>query len=83
MFLLSLVMVINCTGDDDELMNINIPPLRAAIFDSSDICSTFTLVTYYLNLIARQDICTKCLKCRKTRYWPPGMILLIGRMGRK
>jgi len=33
---------------------------------TAGICGTSTLVTYYLNFIARQDICAKCLKCRKT-----------------
>jgi len=38
-----------------------------AIIDSSDICGTSTLVTYYLNLIAIDRImriyAQKCLKC--------------------
>jgi len=46
-------------------------PLEEKI-DSSDICGTSTLVTYFLNFIARQDICTKCLKFRKIRYWQTG-----------
>jgi len=45
-----------------------------AIIDSADICGNPTLVTYYLRFIAWQDICTKFLKCRKTRYWRPAKL---------
>jgi len=45
---------------------------QKVIIDASNICGTSTLVTYYFNFIARQDICAKYLKCRKIQYWQAG-----------
>jgi len=55
-------------------MNNYISESDAAVgdsIDSSNTCGTCMLLAYQLKFIAWQDICAKCLKCRKTRlYWP-------------
>jgi len=62
------------TTEVNKAYKKNLPPPTIIIIESSDNCGTNTLVTYYLNFIARQDICVKCLKGRKTRYCPPPIL---------
>jgi len=51
--------------------NIGTSRHRQACIDTSCDSGTSMLETYYSNLIARQLYEQKCMKYRKSQYWPP------------